>query len=357
MASRARSRPCVPRGAIVSPLASWFPDDGALARFRRRALGRTPLALPPRDRAWRAITPGFAECVRMAGGGLPFQIAADRHVDRSGDPRRLAVGLAAGQTVYLPQVHQVLPRLMRLMVAIRIAFLASARGSGGEEASFLFIVDGGGRPGMGLHHDGEVDAFWLQIEGRRTVTIGPRVPPGTPEELDDHLARSGRLAGWQTFDLPPGSLFHLPARTPHAVLCRRRSLAVTLTWRRSDAPDRAARRQHPAAGPLSWDVVSGFAEPIPPASVRTLWTQVPVSVRAGRGPDLRVWTLTGEGPRLPATAGAFTTHLALMPHLSRPLAFAAGLEPLIGAGILGPRDLPLRIRPDDPAALDGWRFG
>ena len=38
-------------------------------------------------------------------------------------------------------------------------------------------------------------------------------------------------------------------------------------------------------------------------------------------------------------------------------ALAAGLEPLIGAGILGPRDLPLRIRPDDPAALDGWRFG
>ena len=70
-----------------------------------------------------------------------------------------------------------------------------------------------------------------------------------------------------------------------------------------------------------------------------------------------MWTLSGEGPRLPATAGAFTAHLALMPHLSRPLAIAAGLEPLIDSGILGPRDLPLRIRPDDPAALDGWRFG
>ena len=30
---------------------------------------------------------------------------------------------------------------------------------------------------------------------------------------------------------------------------------------------------------------------------------------------------------------------------------------VIDSGILGPRDLPLRIRPDDPAALDGWRFG
>ena len=340
----------------MSPLASWFPDDRALAWFRRRALGRTPLILPPRDRAWRAITPGFAECVRMAGSGLPFHVAADRHVDRSGDPRRLAAALAAGQTAYLPQVHQVLPRLMRLMVAIRTAFLAPARGSARAEASFLFIVEGAGLPGLGLHHDGEVDAFWLQIEGRRTVTIGPRVPLGTPEDLDDRLARSGHRAGWRTFELAPGSLFHVPARTPHAVLCRRRSLAVTLTWGRSAAsPDRAPRR--PALGRLSWDVVSGFAEPIPPASVRTLWTQVPILVRAGRGPDLEVWTPHGVGPRLPAAAGAWAARLTLMPYLSRRLAFAAGLEPLLEAGILGPRDLPLRIRPEEPAALDGWRFG
>jgi hypothetical protein len=45
-----------------------------------------------------------------------------------------------------------------------------------------------------------------------------------------------------------------------------------------------------------------------------------------------------------------------MPRLSRRLALAAGLAPLIDTGILGPRDLPLRIRPDDPGALDGWRF-
>jgi hypothetical protein len=45
-----------------------------------------------------------------------------------------------------------------------------------------------------------------------------------------------------------------------------------------------------------------------------------------------------------------------MPHLIRTFARAAGLAPLLEAGILGPRDLPLRIRPDDPAALDGWRF-
>jgi hypothetical protein len=208
---------------------------------------------------------------------------------------------------------------------------------------------------MGLHHDGEVDAFWLQLEGRRTVTIGPRVPPGTPEELDDRLARGGRRAGWRTFDLLPGSLFHLPARTPHAVVCRLRSLAVTLTWRRPRAAGRAARREHPGVSALWWDVVSGFAEPIPPASARTLWTQVPV-VTTGRAAHLRTWTPDGEGPRLPSSAGPWAAQLPLMPRLARTRALAAGLGPLMDAGILGPRDLPLRIRPDDPAALDGWRF-
>jgi hypothetical protein len=341
----------------MSPLASWFPDDGALARFRRRALGRAPVALRPRDRAWRAIAPGFAECVRLAGSGLPFQIAADRHVDRSGDPRRLAVALSAGQTICLPQVHQVLPRLMRLMVVLRGALLAPAGGPARDESSYLFVVEGAGRPGMGLHHDGEVDAFWLQLEGHRTVTIGPRVAPGTPEELDDPPARSGRRAGWRTLDLAPGSLFHLPARTPHAVVCRRRSLAVTLTWRRPAATGRAERRERPDASALWWDVVSGFAEPIPPESRRTLWTQVPAGARRARGePHLRVWTSDGEGPRLPPSADTWAGALVLMPRLSRAGALAAGLGPLLDAGILGPRDLPLRIRPDDPGALDGWRF-
>jgi mannose-6-phosphate isomerase-like protein (cupin superfamily) len=347
-----------PRRVVVSPLGSWFPGDRALAGFRRRALGRVPAVLPPRDRAWRAIAPDFAACVKMAGSGLPFQIAAERQVDRSGDPRRLATALASGQTAYLPQVHQVLPRLMRLMVSLRSAFFRPARGGAREECSFLFVVEGAGRAGMGLHHDGDVDAFWLQLEGRRTVTIGPRVPPGTPEELEDRAPRSGRRPGWRTFDLAPGTLFHLPARTPHAVVCRRRSLAVTLTWGRTARPAaRSARRPHPPAGLLWWDVVSGFAEPIPPARPRTLWMQVPVLVRrVGREPDLRAWTPDGEGPRLPVRAGPWADRLPLMPRLSRSLARVAGLAPLIDAGILAPHDLPLRIRPDDPAALDGWRF-
>ena len=343
----------------MSPLRSWFANDRILTQFRRRKLGRAPVVLAPVDRTWRTIAPDFSECVAMAAGGLPFQIVAERRVDRSGDRRRLAAALAAGQTVYLPQVHQVLPRLTRLMVALRVAlFGPGRRAATREECSFLFVVEGAGRRGMGLHHDGEVDAFWLQLEGRRTVTIGPRVPRGTPEELDDRLAQGSRRTGWRTFDLEAGSLFHLPARTPHAVVCRRRSLAVTLTWgRAAPAAEPAARGgQLPTRLPR-WDVSSGFAVPIPPPHPRTLWTQVPLLARrTGHEPGLRVWTPAGEGPRLPAATRSWAGPLALMPRLSRPLALAAGLEPLIDAGILGSQDLPLRIRPDDPAALDGWRF-
>jgi hypothetical protein len=111
------------------------------------------------------------------------------------------------------------------------------------------------------------------------------------------------------------------------------------------------------AGLLDWDVVSGFAEPVPRADAHWLWTQVPVlACRPGRARDTHVWTPDGPGPRLRGAVPAWVTRLLLMPRLTRGLARAAGLEPLIEAGILGPHDLPLRIRPEDPAALDGWRF-
>jgi hypothetical protein len=44
-----------------------------------------------------------------------------------------------------------------------------------------------------------------------------------------------------------------------------------------------------------------------------------------------------------------------MPSLTRP-ALGPGIRPLLDAGILAPRDLPLRIIPRNPRALDGWRF-
>ena len=211
---------------------------------------------------------------------------------------------------------------------------------------------------MGLHHDGEVDAFWLQLEGRRTVTIGPRVRAGTPEELDERLARESAARGGAPSTSSPASLFHLPARTPHAVVCRRRSLAVTLTWAR------AARLPGPTAedavstdAPLAWDVVVGAS---PSRSRR------PTRARSGRrcrsSPAASAASATcacgrptakGRGcPPAPPPGPTGSPDAAPL----RALAVDAGLEPLIGAGLLGPHDLPLRIRPADPAALDGWRF-
>ena len=81
----------------------------------------------------------------------------------------------------MPQIHQVLPRVARLMASLRVTLF----GPGREETSFLFIVNGKARQGMGLHHDGEVDSVWVQLEGRRTVTTGPQVPRGARADLDE----------------------------------------------------------------------------------------------------------------------------------------------------------------------------
>jgi hypothetical protein len=333
----------------VSPLATWFRGPAALARFRARRLGRAPSVLRPRDGAWRTIAPDFATALRMAADGAPFQIAAERRYDRSGDPRRLRAALAAGATIYLPQVHQLLPRLMRLMVALRAALLGPLR----EECSFLFAVEGRGRPGMGLHHDGPVDAFWLQLEGRRTVTLGPRVAPGTPEDLADDARR--RRRGWRTLHLTPGTLFHLPPWTPHDVVCHARSLALSLTWRRPDARARRAGAAGRAAGLVAWDVVSGRADAAPRTSRARLWTQVPAVVSAGAPPVL----VTAEGTMpLPAGSVSLARGLAAMPCFAPADGRArAALAPLIERGIVAPQDLPLRIIPADPGALDGWSFG
>src|SRR5262245_42532382 len=102
----------------TTPLSTWFASPRAEERFRRRTFRRSPVVLAPRDGEWRSIAPGLREWPHIAGEGLPFQIAAERRYDRSGDARRLPPALAAGKTVYFPQIHQVLPRLARLMVAI-----------------------------------------------------------------------------------------------------------------------------------------------------------------------------------------------------------------------------------------------
>jgi hypothetical protein len=270
---------------------------------------------PPRDRAWRSLVPPFEDVVRLAASGLPFQIAAERRYDRSGRRARLRPALATGKTVFIPQAHQVLPRVMRLIVALRRAFFSSPR----EETSFLFLVDGRGREGLGLHHDGEVASFWLQFEGQRTVTLGPHVSRGTPQEIPDHRLRDARFT---TLALPPGSLLYLPPRTPHRVVCYERSLALSLTW--------SVKRGESAP----WDVASGRVPVAPPASRTRVWTQVPL---------------------VPRWAGRFARDLAIMASLPRHT-LGARLPRLEESGIVGPQDLPLVILPEKPSALDGWRF-
>ncbi|MBI1736609.1 MAG: hypothetical protein HYR51_15680 [Candidatus Rokubacteria bacterium] len=323
----------------VSPLATWFPTDAAVARFRRTRLGRTSIVLAPRDESWRRLAPPFERLVELAHAGLPFHVAADRRQGRAPDRDRLRDALAGGATVFLPQAHQVLPRVARLMVALRGALLGPFR----DAASYLFLVEGRGREGMGLHHDGDVDAFWLQLDGRRTVTLGPPVARGTPEELD----APARGRGWRTLALAPGSLLHVPARTPHRVVCHERSLALTLTWAR-------ARRR----GNTDWDVASGRAEPWPPdRAADRLWAQVPVTA----GPldrRRRAFTLsTPEGrARVPAAAHAVASRLAPMPAV-RLRADDARVAPLVALGVLADEDLPLVVVPQDPSTLDGWTFG
>ena len=283
--------------------------------------------------------------MRLARSGLPVQIAAERIYHRRPTRRQIDRAFSAGATVYMPQIHQVLPRVARLMAALR----AMLFGGGREETSFLFIVNGKGRQGMGLHHDGEVDSVWVQLEGRRTVTTGPQVPRGSRADLDESMI--GR--DWITQNLEPGSLFYMQPRTPHRVVCHGRSLALSLTWKRRAKPLRGARA---AAAVTSWDVAAGRAEPIPRLRGDRVWTQVPVfagPVDRKRG-DFPLW-LAGGVVRLPAKAHSLASRLGTMPSLTRS-ALGPGIRPLLDAGILGPRDLPLRIIPRNPRALDGWRF-
>src|SRR5262249_50243110 len=162
---------------------------------------------------------------------------------------------------------------------------------------------------MGLHHDGRVDAFWVQLEGRRTVTIGPPVRPGTPEDLDDRPASDG--GGWRTLDLRPGTLFYLPPFTPHAVVCAGRSLALSLTSARPRREPRAARLPRAAATRLvRGDVADGRVDAVPPVSSRRLWTQVPAIARP-RGAGLTLVTADGDLD-LPRAGGALARHLSLM---------------------------------------------
>lgn len=334
------------RSRVGCALDTWLAGPSAIERFRRRTLGQRTVVLPPRDPGWRRIAPDFDAVLDLARAGVPFQTVAARRYDRRADPSVLRRAVREGRTIFFPQIHQVLPRLARLMVAIRVLLVGPAR----EEASYLFAVEGQGRDGMGLHHDGAVNAFWLQLEGRRTVTIGPPVSARAPLDLPDTLvARDRRM--WRTIDLTPGTLFHMPPRTPHRVVCHGRSLAVSMTW--TCARPRARNLE----ALVAWDVVDGTVDAIPRPSRDRLWVQVPIAP----GPvdphgTVTLSTADGGAARLPAAFRAWATKLTAMPTLERGSVPADALRPLSSAGIVAPVDLPLVVRPARPRALDGWRF-
>ncbi len=380
------------------PLDSWFDGFASIERFRRATLGRTVAVLPALDDEWRSVAPDFDGAAVLAGSGLPVHVVADGSHDRAPDPGALDRALLNGKTALLVQPHQYLPRLARLVVALRAAFTGPFR----EECSFLFLVNGTGRAGMGLHHDGNVDSFWLQLEGRRTVAIGPPVARGTPASLDEPSGRARR--GFRTLRLEPGTLFHMPPRTPHRVVCYERSLAVSLTFRALDpmralealcsenrpstiggpatagALRRALARIGRAAataardartigrlyaqGASDWNVVSGRWIPRPKPSPDRLWLLRPLvleparRVRAG----VSAWTSDAAGEplevRLPAAARPLALRLASLASLTREDVRLLGepLGELLERGIVGPMDLPLRIEPEDRDRLDGWSF-
>jgi hypothetical protein len=191
----------------------------------------------------------------------------------------------------------------------------------------------------------------LQLEGRRTVTLGPRVSSRTPLDLPDPLPATART-GWRTIDLTPGTLFHMPPRTPHRVVCHGRSLAVSLTW------TCARPRGSGFAARTAWDVVEGSVDVIPRQARYRLWVQVPVIVgdvdrRRGTFP---VSTADGDVVRLPASLHAWGMALEAMPWFHRGSVPVTAFEPLVRSGLLAPVDLPRMVRPKRPRALDGWRF-
>src|SRR5262245_18980619 len=180
--------------SLLSSSRSSTTTSRSVTRSRRTSRARLISAHAP---ALRTIAPRFREALDLALSDLPVQIAADRRYVRRPRREQIRRAFAEGATIYMPQIHQVLPRVARLMAQLR----ASLFGPGREECSFLFLVNGRGRQGMGLHHDGDVDSVCLQLEGRRTVTPGPPVSRGTPQYLDERMI--GR--GWIKRNLAPGS--------------------------------------------------------------------------------------------------------------------------------------------------------
>jgi hypothetical protein len=387
------------------PLQSWFETIPGPAELPSSLAH----VLAPRDEAWREIVPGYETCVELTRLGLPFHAVREGMHEEEPQHAEIPSYLREGKSIILIQPHELMPRLMRLIVALRAAFFGPFQ----EESAYLFMTEGRGQPGMALHHDGEAHSVWLQLAGTRTVALGPQVPPGT--ELEPEPAAFGMAGpGWSTVQLTPGSLFFLQPRVLHKVVCHERSLALSLTWEPTPgdevmaawlklaagtssglfagiaaAPDpvalsaRIQRACHELAeGPggwedlgrrlyserlTRWDLVAGKpVQDLPglprdaPASRPArglLWARRPAVLDADVGGAATLFTGLESFPV--ARPESVPRELASMPCWKAAAWSGADpqlLETLLAEGILASTDLPLLIEPEDLDELSGWDF-
>lgn len=210
---------------------------------------------------------------RWVRWGVPFHIAAHGRQEERPDLRTFTRRLAAGETLFLVQPHEYMPRLRRFMhrVSGTLGFL------GRPAHSFLFRVDRGGVPAMPMHDDGDSDLLWLQLDGERFVRFGT---PDAKGRLKAVHAADGHTSGWFEGPLPAGSLLYLPPRAPHHVGCRKPSLALSIYWEPCDL----------AAETCAWlALVTRFGQSRQARSVRGL---LAASVRATKQPLFRLFQAT-----------------------------------------------------------------
>lgn len=194
-----------------------------LSEYRQAARRSRPLyrLLGPADFAALAMRPGDLD--PLLARGVPFHMAVEKKQDERPSLRDVAPRLAAGETLFLVQPHEYLPRIRRLIYQAGAALGFAGR----PAASFLFRVDVPGRLIMGLHDDGDSDLLWLQLAGERYLKFGTLGATGRAKRL---AAADGKTAGWFEGGLETGSLLYVPPHAPHNVQCRRPSLALSVYW-------------------------------------------------------------------------------------------------------------------------------
>lgn len=194
-----------------------------LSEYRKAAQRRRPLYRPLSADDFAPLAMRPRELDSLLARGVPFHMAVEKHQDERPGLRDVAKRLAAGETLFLVQPHEYLPRIRRFIHRAGLALGFAGR----PAASFLFRVDAPGRLIMGLHDDGDSDLLWLQLEGERYLKFGTLGATGRAKRL---AAADGKSAGWFEGGLETGSLLYVPPHAPHNVQCRKPSLALSVYW-------------------------------------------------------------------------------------------------------------------------------